>query len=123
MAKKRDPEEGVVADCKRPAFKANRMPDFSSIPLYHEEMQRKEEERLKRIHEAAEASYARAKMPDRMQDAAEAAKKNPKIVKQEEFAFQPMINKPKTGKMFKRMQEKFQEQLSKKKSEKRVTKV
>ena len=87
MAKKRDPEEGVVADCKRPAFKANRMPDFSSIPLYSEELKIKEEERLKRIHEAAEASYARARMPDRMQDAAEAAKQNPKVVKQDEFSF------------------------------------
>ena len=34
MAKKRDPNAGLVADCKRPAFKANRMPDFSSIRIY-----------------------------------------------------------------------------------------
>ena len=50
MAKKRDPEAGLNADCKRPAFKANRMPDFSSIRIYSEEMALKEEQRLKRIH-------------------------------------------------------------------------
>ena len=38
MAKKRDADAGLVADCKRPAFKANRMPDFSSIQIYAEEM-------------------------------------------------------------------------------------
>jgi len=56
-----------VADCKRPPFKANRMPDFSAIQIYGQEMQLKEEERLKRIHAAAEESHARAKMPRRMQ--------------------------------------------------------
>lgn len=38
MAKKNDPEAGLVNDCKRPPFKANRMPDFSSIRIYGEEM-------------------------------------------------------------------------------------
>lgn len=50
MAKKANAEAGLVEDCKRPAFKANRMPDFSSIRIYAEEMQIQEEARLKRIH-------------------------------------------------------------------------
>jgi len=38
MAKKNDPDAGLVNDCKRPPFKANRMTDFSSIRIYGEEM-------------------------------------------------------------------------------------
>jgi len=50
MAKKRDPDAGLVNDCKRPPFKANRMPDPSSIKIYSEELRQAEEARLKRIH-------------------------------------------------------------------------
>ena len=122
MQKKRDQDAGLVADCKRPAFKANRMPDFSSIRIYSEEMKLQEEQRLKRIHLAAEESYSLAKMPRRMQQAMENEKQNPKVSKhQEDFSFKPLINEPKTGAQFKRLQDKFQEQLNKTKSEKRVT--
>jgi len=34
QAKKNDPQAGLVADCRRPTFKANRMPDFSAIQIY-----------------------------------------------------------------------------------------
>ena len=34
MAKKKNQQEEVNIECKRPAFKANRMPDFSSIRIY-----------------------------------------------------------------------------------------
>lgn len=85
MAKKANAEAGLVEDCKRPAFKANRMPDFSSIRIYAEEMQIQEEARLKRIHQKAEESYARAKMPHRMQQALENEKRNPKKVNSQEF--------------------------------------
>ena len=50
MARKNDPEAGLVGDCKRPAFKANPMPDFSSIAIYDEQLRQQEEARLKRIH-------------------------------------------------------------------------
>ena len=81
----------------------------------------KEEQRLKRIHAAAEESHAKARMPRRMEQALENAKRNPKKVQMEEFSFRPMINEPKTAANFKKMQDKFQEQLMKTKSEKRVT--
>ena len=45
-----DPNRGLTADCKRPQFKANRMPDFSAVKIYSEELALKEEQRLKRIH-------------------------------------------------------------------------
>lgn len=38
MAKKKNQQEDVNVECKRPAFKANRMPDFSSIRIYAQEM-------------------------------------------------------------------------------------
>ena len=56
-----------------------------------------EEARLKKIHQQAEESYARAKMPHRMQQALEDEKRNPKRVNVQEFAFQPMVNEVKTG--------------------------
>lgn len=81
----------------------------------------KEEQRLKRIHAAAEESHARARMPRRMEQALENAKRNPKKVQNEEFSFQPTVNEPKTAANFKKMQDRFQEQLTKTKSEKRTT--
>ena len=39
----------------------------------------------------AKESYAKAKMPERMEQAALDAKNNPKVVKQEEFSFKPHI--------------------------------
>lgn len=50
-------------------------------------MQQKELEREKKIKKQAEESYARAKMPSRMEQAALDAKQNPKKVAQEEFSF------------------------------------
>ena len=67
MEKKKQQSEQVNVECRRPAFKANRMPDFSSIRIYAEEMALQEEARLKRIHAAAEESCALASMPHRMQ--------------------------------------------------------
>ena len=79
MAKKKamleDPSRGLNNDCSRPQFKANRMPDFSAVKIYSEELALKEEQRLKRIHQAAEESYARARMPDGMAKYAEKKKK------------------------------------------------
>ena len=80
MAKKKNQQEEVNIECKRPAFKANRMPDFSSIRIYAQEMALQEEARLKRIHQKAEESYAMAKMPHRMQQALENEKRKPKKV-------------------------------------------
>ena len=60
-------------------------------------------------------------MPRRMQQAAENEKNKPKPKPEAEFSFRPMINDPKTGEQFKRLQDKFQEKLNKTKSEKRVT--
>lgn len=55
-----------------------------------------------------------------MQQDLENKKMKPKQV-EPEFSFQPMVNEPKTGEQFKRLQNKFQEKLNKTKSEKRVT--
>ena len=38
IEKKRNQQEGVNVECRRPTFKANRMPDFSSIKIYDQEM-------------------------------------------------------------------------------------
>lgn len=121
MAKKNNPDQGLAAECKRPPFKANRMPDPSSIKIYAQEMQMQEEARLKKIHQQAEESYARAKMPHRMQQALEDEKRNPKKVNVQEFAFQPMVNEVKTGAQFKKLQDKFQEKLNKTKGANTVT--
>lgn len=80
-----------------------------------------EEARLKKIHQQAEESYARAKMPHRMQQALEDEKRNPKRVNVQEFAFQPMVNEVKTGAQFKKLQDKFQEKLNKTKGANTVT--
>lgn len=48
-------------------------------------------------------------------------KRKPPVSETSQFSFKPMINEPKTGEQFKRLQNKFQEQLNKTKSEKRVT--
>ena len=50
MAKQRNAEEGLVADCRRPEFRANPMPDFSAIQCYKEDLAMKEMERKKKIH-------------------------------------------------------------------------
>ena len=63
------------------------MPDFSSIRIYAEEMALQEEARLKRIHAAAEESYALASMPHRMQQAAENDKRNSQKPVVQEFSF------------------------------------
>ena len=105
MAAKRnaDANAGLVSDCRRPAFKANPIPAFSAIPFYEKNMQQKEEEREKRIKKHADESYARAKMPSRMEQASlDAATKPPKAVP-EEFSFKPLINLPKNANQFKRM--------------------
>ena len=60
-------------------------------------------------------------MPRRMQQALENEKRKPPVSETSQFSFKPMINEPKTGEQFKRLQNKFQEQLNKTKSEKRVT--
>jgi hypothetical protein len=79
------------------------MPDFSAIQIYGQEMQLKEEERLKRIHAAAEESHARAKMPRRMQQDLENKKRNPKKAPEPEYSFKPMIGDLKTAADFKIM--------------------
>ena len=107
MAKKKAQQEEVNVECRRPTFKANRMPDFSSIQIYAQEMALAEEARLKRIHQAAEESYARAAMPHRMQQALENEKRKPKKEETSQFSFQPMVNEVKTGAQFKKMQDKF----------------
>lgn len=56
-------------------------------------------------------------MPSRMQQDADNKKQNPKEVKREEYSFKPSINEPKTGAMFKKMQDKFLEKLNKRKGE------
>ena len=56
-----------------------------------------------------------------MQQALENEKRKPPVSETSQFSFKPMINEPKTGEQFKRLQNKFQEQLNKTKSEKRVT--
>ena len=58
---------GLNAECKRPSFKANPIPAFCSFPYYDQEVKNKEQERNKRIKKAAEESYAKARMPSRMQ--------------------------------------------------------
>ena len=65
-----DANAGLVADCRRPAFKATEIPAFCSFPFYEKDLQQKELEREKRIKKKAEESYARAKMPSRMEQAA-----------------------------------------------------
>lgn len=52
-----------------------------------------------------------------MQQDADNKKQNPKEVKREEYSFKPSINEPKTGAMFKKMQDKFLEKLNKRKGE------
>ena len=76
----RDPEVGLVDDCKRKPFKANKIPAFCSFPFYEKDLQQKELEREKKIKKAAEESHALARMPSRMEQAALSAANNPKKV-------------------------------------------
>lgn len=71
----------------------------------------------------AKESYAKAKMPERMEQAALDAKNNPKVVKQEEFSFKPHITtEPKDAATFAKLQNAFMKKLNKTKSEATVTK-
>ena len=69
MEKKRNPdlEEGLVAECRRPSFKANKIPVACTIPMYESKMKKEEEERAKRINSMAKIKQASARMPSRMQ--------------------------------------------------------
>jgi hypothetical protein len=112
-----DPDAGLDPECKRPAFKANKIPVACTIPMYESKIKKEEEERIKRINSEAKINQAKARMPSRMQQDADNRKQNPKTIKQEEYSFKPQINEPKTGAMFKKMQDKFLEKLNKRKGE------
>ena len=65
-----DPNAGLTADCQRPAFKANKIPAFCAFPFYEEDLRQKELARKEKIKKMAKESYAKAKMPSRMEQAA-----------------------------------------------------
>lgn len=68
MEKKRnpDPDAGLDPECKRGAFKANKIPVACTIPMYEMKIKKEEEERAKRINSEAKITQARARMPSRM---------------------------------------------------------
>ena len=118
-----DPNAGLTADCKRQPFKANKIPAFCAFPFYEEDIRQKELARKEKIKKMAKESYAKAKMPSRMEQAALDAKNNPKVVKQEEFSFKPHITtEPKDAATFAKLQNAFMKKLNKTKSEATVTK-
>ena len=98
-----DPDAGLDPECKRPSFKANKIPVACTIPMYESKIKKEEEERAKRINSQAKINQAKARMPSRMQQDADNKKQNPKELKREEFSFKPQINEPKTASMFKKM--------------------
>ena len=55
MEKKRNPDldVGLATECKRPSFKANKIPVACTIPMYESKMKKEEEERAKRINSMA----------------------------------------------------------------------
>jgi len=112
-----DPDAGLDPECKRPSFKANKIPVACTIPMYESKIKKEEEERAKRINSQAKINQAKARMPSRMQQDADNKKQNPKELKRQEFSFKPQINEPKTASMFKKMQDKFLEKLNKRKGE------
>lgn len=62
-------------------------------------------------------------MPDRMQQAAENSKQSAKQPRPQEFSFQPMVNEVKTAADFKKMQDRFANNLAKSKTANSVTRV
>ena len=78
-----DPHAGLAADCQRPNFKANKIPAFCAFPFYEEDLRQKELARKEKIKKMAKESYAKAKMPSRMEQASLNEKNNPKEIKQE----------------------------------------
>lgn len=86
-------------------------------------MQKQEQERKKRVHEQAEISYSKARMPSRMQKDLDRKKSEPKQDPTAHlYTFKPKIGEVVTGEMFKAMQRKFEEKLNRKKSQIAVTK-
>lgn len=80
-------------------------------------------ERKKRVHEQAEISYSKSRMPSRMQK--DFDRKKNEIKKDptaDLYPFKPKIGEAVTGEMFKTMQRKFEEKLNRKKSQMAVTK-
>jgi len=61
-----DPDAGTNDECKRPPFKANRIPIACSVLIYDQKIKKEKEERDIRIQKANEISSARIKMPPRM---------------------------------------------------------
>lgn len=111
----------LPAECARPSFKANPIPIACSVLIYDQQMKKEEQERQKRVHKNAEISYAKAKMPSRMQRDQDRKAQLPPPKLEEEYSFQPKINKPKTAEQYKKMQKKFEENMQKKKSQMTVT--
>lgn len=110
-------------ECLRQSFKANPIPKVCSVLIYSQSMQKQEQERKKRVHEQAEISYSKARMPSRMQKDLDRKKSEPKQDPTAHlYTFKPKIGEVVTGEMFKAMQRKFEEKLNRKKSQIAVTK-
>lgn len=58
---------GLNQECLRKEFKANPIPKACSVLIYDQKIEEEEIARQKRVHEMAEISYAKSKMPSRMQ--------------------------------------------------------
>jgi hypothetical protein len=61
------PDAGLDRECKRPPFKANKIPVACTIPMYESKLKKEEEERAKRINSEAKINLSKASMPRRMQ--------------------------------------------------------
>lgn len=48
-----DPDAGLDPECKRPTFRANKIPVACTIPMYESKIKKEEEERAKRINSEA----------------------------------------------------------------------
>jgi hypothetical protein len=58
---------GLNVECQRTSFRANPIPKACSVLIYDKKIEEEEIARQKRVHEQAEISYAKSKMPSRMQ--------------------------------------------------------
>ncbi len=58
---------GLNQECQRKDFKANPIPKACSVLIYDQKVEEELIARQKRVNEMAEISYAKSKMPSRMQ--------------------------------------------------------
>jgi hypothetical protein len=115
--------EQHIPECmKHPAFKANKVPWESSVPLYAQMVEKEEQERKARIEERSKINLSKSKLPPRMEmhEVTKQEEKSQMLEKnKEEFSFQPMQAKEVPD--FKRQQSGFQRTMEKHKKQKRLT--